>query len=417
MRKTCFILLGLIITIFQSTMYANCGTMPNNETSRLQFTSSGHALFFGNSSITVASPTHAMKVSFLHANRVSPQAEMPTTTEISEQKKITSLNKVTYANVWEGVTLVYTSKGNGIYESSYYLTPTRGGIDASRIRLGYNRSVSLDNAGNLVISFPNGTLTESAPAAWQIIQGTKKPVRVSYRLYGKNEVGFTLGKYVSGVPIMIDPTLSWNTFLGGSNSDFVKGVAIDKNGNIYVCGSSFATWGSPILPFAGSSDAFVAKLAPDGSILWNTFLGGTSAASGYCIAVGSNGVIYVGGTSNTSWGTNIIQPFGSSSLEGFIAKLTSNGSLLWNTFLGDGSAYNYLNNIVLDSKDTLFVTGYSTHPWGSPIATFTTATYNGYIAKLDSNGGLKWNTFFGPTADASNYAYSNTIAIDNQDTI
>lgn len=68
--------------------------------------------------------------------------------------------------------------------------------------------------------------------------------------------------------------LLWNTFLGGSQDDYAKGISLDASGNIYLAGESDATWGSPIRPYVNSRDAFAARLDPTGALLWNTFLGG-----------------------------------------------------------------------------------------------------------------------------------------------
>ena len=68
--------------------------------------------------------------------------------------------------------------------------------------------------------------------------------------------------------------LTWNTFLGGSAEDEGNGVAVDKTGNVYVVGDSYATWGSPVRAFSGGIDGFVAKLDSNGNLTWNTFLGG-----------------------------------------------------------------------------------------------------------------------------------------------
>ena len=96
--------------------------------------------------------------------------------------------------------------------------------------------------------------------------------------------------------------LAWNTFMGGSGDDHGTGMAVDGSGNIYVTGNSDAIWGSPVRAFTDSSDdAFVAKLDPSGSLLWNTFLGGSGSDFGYGIAVDGSGNVYVTGYSNATW--------------------------------------------------------------------------------------------------------------------
>ena len=72
---------------------------------------------------------------------------------------------------------------------------------------------------------------------------------MSYVLNGEREVGFSLGDYIPGIPVVIDPVMTWNTFLGAVASDSTDdgyAIAVDGSGNVYVGGYSDATWGSPV---------------------------------------------------------------------------------------------------------------------------------------------------------------------------
>src|SRR4030042_914620 len=115
--------------------------------------------------------------------------------------------------------LVYEASEGAIAKSTYYLNE---GTASGNIRLSYNRPVSLDEQGNLEIAYETGSMVERAPVAWQEIAGQRNPVTVSYVLYGEREVGFSLGDYVPGIPVVIDP---WLTFLGSSNSDCGNSIA------------------------------------------------------------------------------------------------------------------------------------------------------------------------------------------------
>ena len=115
----------------------------------------------------------------------------------------------------------------------------------------------------------------------------------------------------------------WHTFLGGAAWDFGGGIALDGNGNIYVTGTSQSTWGAPLMPFVGSYDVFIAKYSPGGALLWNTFLGGGGGGSG--VALDRDGNVYVTGNSG-NWGTPI-RPHSGSATDAVVAKLNSNGVL------------------------------------------------------------------------------------------
>ena len=202
--------------------------------------------------------------------------------------------------------------------------------------------------------------------------------------------------------------LIWNTFLGGSGLDSARGIAVDGSGNVFVAGSSTAAWGSPMRNYTARRDAFVAKLSSSGNLLWNTFLGGTQNENideDPGIAVDGSGIVYVVGYSQAAWGSPIRAY--TMGRDPFVAKLDSSGNLMWNTFLG-GTSYDEGLGIAVDESGNAYVAGYSGDTWGSPIRGYAGGWFDAFIAKLDSNGNLLWNTFLGGSSDDRGY----TIALD-----
>jgi hypothetical protein len=191
-------------------------------------------------------------------------------------------------------------------------------------------------------------------------------------------------------------TLTWSTFLGGAGSDEIFGTTLDAVGNVYVAGYSTVGWGSPVNAFSGGVDGFVAKLDPSGNIVWTTFLGGAGTDEALGVTVDSIGNVYVTGFSDATWGTPVRQ-FGAGQFENFTAKLDPNGNLIWNTFLGsDGTFQNVIGRgVAVDAVGNVYVTGRSSSDWGSPIRPFSGGPFDAYGAKLDNNGVLIWNTFLG----------------------
>lgn len=194
--------------------------------------------------------------------------------------------------------------------------------------------------------------------------------------------------------LALDPTLTWNTFLGGAGYDAGNDIAIDASGNVYVIGQSADTWGAPIRPSAGSYDAFVAKLDSKGALLWNTYLGGSFEDNGFGIAVDASGNVFVTGFAAGTFGAPIRPPAGNH--DAFVAKLDSNGALAWNTWLG-GVGNDYGSGIAVDASGNISIVGWSGVTWGDPIRAFDGGGYdNAFTAKLDTSGALLWNTFLGP---------------------
>jgi hypothetical protein len=198
--------------------------------------------------------------------------------------------------------------------------------------------------------------------------------------------------------------LQWNTFLGGGGNDSGLGIAVDGSGNIYVTGESASTWGSPIRPFGGGSDdAFVAKLNASGALQWNTFLGGSGEDSGTGIYMDSSGNSFITGYSYSTWGSPIC-PFGGGS-DAFVAKLDSSGALGWNTFLG-GSGEDKGLSIAVDGSGNSYVSGYCGSTWGSPLIPYNGGTHDAFVAKLNSSGALQWHTFLGGSTADNGYGIS-----------
>ena len=215
---------------------------------------------------------------------------------------------------------------------------------------------------------------------------------------------------------------SWNTFLGSAVdrdgngtaiSDFGVSIGADRQGNLFVAGLSGGSWGAPISPFGGSAftpDIFIAKLDDQGVLLWNTFLGISTDATVNLVwsylhsanmAVDLDGNAYVVCTSVD----DVV----------YVAKLNSGGARQWLVSLGS-SSIDVGQAIAVDAAGNVYVGGGSNLTWGTPIHAHT-ANSDVFIAKLDTNGVLQWNTFLGgsPTAGSNNSVgadYCLGIAVD-----
>ena len=368
-------------------------------TSQLQFTSCGNILGFNPDGVFIASASHMVKTDFEGANKVVPQAGgagQPTSGGATSL-----LGKVTYTNLWDGVTLVYEASPGSVFKSTYYIDGTGTDKAVQNICLLYNRPVMLDAQGDLVVAFDTGTFIEKSPVAWQEIDGERRPVDAGYVLKSGNEIGFILGNYEAGIPVVIDPDTTWNTFIGGMSEDNIYGVAVDSSGNVYITGYSTATWGSPKISYSGgASDILVVKLDSSGNLVWSAFLGGTGADIGNGIAVDASGNIYVTGYSTAAWGSPI-QGF-SGNYDAFIAKLSGGGALTWSTFAG-GSGYDYGEAVAADTSGNIYVAGYSTAVWGAPVRGYSSGN-DAFAAKFDSSGTLTWSTFLGGAGDDKSYS-------------
>jgi hypothetical protein len=391
------------------------GITANNKL--LQFRAGNHMLGFGPNKVYLATMDHALSVEFLGTKGVTPKSGKAESS--TKMNKALPLGKVTYDNLWAGISLTYKVAKGGITESVYHVAPK---ADVSEIRLKYNAPVELQKDGKLKIKFSKGYMTETAPIAWQEINGKKNTIDVAFRVE-KGEVGFRVGKYDKTLPLIIDPTYAWHTFYGaiGNYTDYAYSIAVDNSrGDIYVLGKSAIRWtgpnGEPYLNTNATGALFILKLNSSGTYQWHTFYGSGDYDSGGKIAVDSGGNVYMSGTSYNSFsgpgGQPPLKAHGYPNYNvNFILKLNSSGGYQWHTYFEPG----YDSAIAFDSNDNIYVSGYSSgHSDDFPVVPLH---YSGniIILKLDGSGTFKWITFYGYPAD--NRDEHGGIVIDGSDNV
>ncbi len=204
-------------------------------------------------------------------------------------------------------------------------------------------------------------------------------------------------------------TLLWSTFLGGSNEDKGRAVALDPSGNPVVAGNTLSsnfptTSGAYDESHNGSDDVFIAKLDQSGSmLLWSTFLGGNSEDLGLALSLDSSGnPVVTGRTGSSNFPTTPGAYDESYNGYGdvFVVRLDASGSaLIWSTFLG-GSGSEYGHSLSLDPSGNPVVNG-STDSSDFPTTQRAfDQSFNGdddaFVTKLDAGGmTLLWSTFLG----------------------
>jgi hypothetical protein len=162
-------------------------------------------------------------------------------------------------------------------------------------------------------------------------------------------------------------SLLWSTYFGGISWDEGLGIATASDGSCYITGFTasinFPTQYAYNSTCGNWGDAFLAKFAINGSLLWSTFLGGNGPDRGYDVAVTSDGSCFV--TGETGSDDFPIQHAYSSSknsgFDAFVTKFSSDGSFLWGTYLG-GSRTDQGYGIAASENDSCYVIGqtYST---------------------------------------------------------
>lgn len=337
-------------------------------------------------------------------------------------KCVPHYKELCYPAVWEGVDLEVSDSQDGMKMNWVLDRPDR----ASSIRLHWAGadSLEIDDTGNLLVHHALGTLTDLCPIAYQEIDGEREPVGCAYRLFGNYELGFELtGSYLENIPLIIDPILTYTTYLGGNLTDEARGIAVDTEGCAYVTGTTTSV-DFPVTPGAfqttagGGGDAFVAKFASNGgSLIYSTYLGGSGGDVANAISLDTQECAYVTGSTLDDNFPVTPGAFQTTKLfvlvTGFITKFsTDGGSLIYSTYLG-GTRQDIMNDIAVDAQGYAYITGWTSSP-DFPVTpgVFQTNFIAGtaFVTKLALDGGsLIYSTFLSGRIST----YGQHISVDS----
>jgi hypothetical protein len=161
-------------------------------------------------------------------------------------------------------------------------------------------------------------------------------------------------------------SLLYSTHLGGSSLEIAWGIAVDSSGSAYVTGVTRSADFPLENEYQGTLnfvDAFVTKLSPSGNTLvFSTYLGGSSFDGGLGIATDSSNAVYITGyTSSADFPlVNEYQGY-QGSMDAFVAKFSPSGSiLLYSTCFGGSGQEGPIGGIAVDSSGAAYVVGWTT---------------------------------------------------------
>ena len=229
---------------------------------------------------------------------------------------VPTFTKVRYSAVYPGIDVVYYGN-QGRLEYDFIVSP---GADPEAITLAFTgATVSIDKGGDRVLAMAGGSASMPRPHIYHGGAGMEfgrgiavDPLGNAYvagqtgssdfpttpdayqTTYGGSEDAFVAKINSSG------SVLVYSTYLGGSGGDAANAIAVDPSGNAYVTGNNylggFPTKNALQAEYhAESYEAFVAKMAPDGALVYSTYLGGIGNDLGLGIAVDLLGNAYVVG--------------------------------------------------------------------------------------------------------------------------
>ena len=404
-------------------------------------------LFFTDQGVTVYVPkVGAFRMLFEGASaaQISAEQELVARSNYLMQKSglqisgVANYESLRYREVYPGVDVHFYGQSRHL-EHDFILAP---GADPDRIALHFEGldNVALAPSGSLDLRLGKIALRESAPIAWQEIDGRKNAVEARWKVLDDAKVGIALGDYDRSQPVTIDPVLVYSTHLGGAtgedfsvNSSFPADTAIlhiglDGQRNVYVGGTTSAidyptTAGAfdrtsneqtVFHEDTTSQSGFVSKFDPTGRILiYSTFLSVSVEAmavdpAGHVYAAQSNLTPDPGPTEGSDQGISI-------------SKLSEDGSrlLFTKTDFAQSTSNTTACQAFSNSSPTDLAADNSGHLWmsgttGNPCLPATPGAFetkipdpngSGFVAKFDTNQNpatsIVYSTYFGAgTADS-----------------
>ncbi len=385
--------------------------------------------------------------------------------------------RVEYSGVYPGVDLVYYGN-QGQLEYDFRVAP---GADPDQIALSFDGATAHivapdasgpNGSGDLILSTANGDVRFHAPGMYQPEGNMRKSVAGGFRQLAGNKIGFTVGAYDHSREVVIDPVLSYSTYLGGGGESAAY-IAIGPDNNVYLAGSTTSAAFPTVTPYQsaleGAQNIFIAVINPAAQVasqqlLYATYLGGsgTDTAAGIGVASALGGTsgssragydVYVAGyttspnfpTSGSASGTLV--PFQTAppqpGTHGFVTRLnidinstteTTTSTLFYSTYLaGTNAAENAsdtISGLAIDGRGNAFVTGVTTSTDGCQnnfpasckinfegYQTQSNAPSQFFVSEIDTLyaglGSIIYSTYFGGGNPQTGQAIGGGIAVDS----
>jgi hypothetical protein len=343
--------------------------------------------------------------------------------------------RVHYRELYPGIDLAFYGN-QGRLEYDFVVAP---GANPQSILLQFDGvdGMRLDG-GDLVLKTAAGEIRQRQPVIYQEIAGARHALRGGYAILPHNRVSFEIAAYDRSKTLVIDPTLTFATYLGSpGEEDFglsaaattttYPAVAVDYGGNVYVTGYNGSTassfTGHPTIltgTDGGGSDVFVLKMNPTGTaVVYSVVFGGglTDIGSGIAVDVAGNAYV-VGYTTSPNFPVTagVPQNVLNGGTNAFVTKVNAAGTaLVYSTFLG-GSGNFWGRAIALDQSTNAYVTGTASYVTGGPsfplVSPISSTPSSGFLTEVNAAGSaFAYSTYlpagigYGIAVDSSAAAY------------
>lgn len=326
-------------------------------------------------------------------------------------KGVHTYERIVVKDLYPHIDWVLYSKGSSI---EYDLIVHPGGRPGD-IQLVYDHAtgINVNDDASLVVQNTLGSITEHKPYSYQ-----GNAVVDSRFVQDGNKLGFGIGDYNLEQDLVIDPSIIWATYYGGDGVDDGTCTLMDKQGNVYLSGTTGSWTGIADSGYQNAymthTDCYVVKFNSLGERLWATYYGGSEEEWVGRSALDDSGNVYLSGYTNSSdviGSPNAHQEHFTTGnnywdYDGFLVKFNTRGERIWGTYCGgslDDQAFacatDKQGNVYLagrtESTDSISDNGYQN---------VLHAGYDAFLVKFNSTGKRIWGTYYG--GDGDDYGYS-----------
>ncbi|MGI9321226.1 MAG: SBBP repeat-containing protein, partial [Thiogranum sp.] len=258
--------------------------------------------------------------------------------------------RVKYTGVYPGIDLLFRGNGQQL-EFDFVLAP---GAEPARIALAIKGSdtIKIDQSGDAILGLGKDTLRLHKPRIYQQDGMRTRDIPGAFRQDSRGNLRFQVAAYDRSLPLVIDPVVSYSSYLGGGSSgdqNMGTAIAVHSGGSAYVTGFT-TTADFPVtagvfqpedgtLPSSTSNfDGFVARISNNGKqLVYASYLAGEGQDIPMSIAVDATGNAYVTGKTQSDDFpvTNDAYQVNDCGSCAFLTKITPNGSsIVYSTYLG-----------------------------------------------------------------------------------
>ncbi len=246
---------------------------------------------------------------------------------------VAELDQEYVSNAWDAYVAKYDNDGNYVWARQF-------AGESVQMATG----VSLTSEGDIVLAGYFSELTDFDPGAGEVLF--------------TNGANLDWEGYI--VKLNEDGNLVWAKSFGGINHEWLYGMAVDEQDNIYVTGAFKGTPdfdpGNGVFEMTAENvgnDPYILKLDSNGDFIWAIQFAGPDDGGSYAIDVFQGAIYTVGYGRGTcdfdpSEGVNT-ESSGAAGYYGFIAVLNTQGEYLWSDRLGNG-ANDFCNAVVADEE-------------------------------------------------------------------